>query len=83
MAGLELLAPFALVAVLALGSIAASVRKTLPIVNALRDELAACPPTREFRYTINEPLFVSRINVIELPVRQLDRAPRCGQRAAA
>ncbi len=82
MTGFEQLAPFILVGSLACLSIGLTLRNALPAIRQLRGELAACPQMREMRYTVREPAYVSRINVVQLPVRPL-AAPRGGQRAAA
>jgi hypothetical protein len=74
---------FALAALLASGSLVASLRGVLPMVRELKAELAACPDRLELRYTITET--VVRWNdgtVVALPVR--NRAPaRPALRAAA
>lgn len=75
------LLPFALVGVLACGSIALSVLRALPAIRLVRQELAACADSRELRYTVRELRFASRVNVVELPVRM--RPAPAGQRAAA
>ena len=81
MAGFAQLFPFALVAVLACLSIGITLRNALPAIAALRRERASAPATREVRFVVRELRYVSRINVIELPVRARSALP--GQRAAA
>ena len=81
MAGFAQLFPFALVAVLACLSIGITLRNALPAIVALRRERAQCPATREVRFVVRELRYVSRVNVIDLPVRSRTLLP--GQRAAA
>lgn len=75
------LLPFALVAVLACLSLLITLRNALPAIAALRRERASVPATREVRFVVRELRYVSRINVIELPVRNRSALP--AGRAAA
>jgi hypothetical protein len=79
----EFAALFTLAAVLASGSLVASLRGALPMVRQLKAGLAACPEKLELRCTITET--VVRWNdgtVVALPLRS--RAPaRPAMRAAA
>ncbi len=66
----EFAALFAVAALLAVGSLAGSLRKAWPMASQLKAELAACPDKLELRYTITET--VVRWNdgtVVALPLR--------------
>ncbi len=80
----EFAALFALTALLAAGSLVASLRSAWPLAKVLRTELAACPDTLELRYTITET--VARWNdgtVVPLRPRQVRSVPQPAARAAA
>jgi hypothetical protein len=80
----EFAALFALTALLVAGSIAGTLRQTLPLIKGLQSELAACPETIELRFTITET--VARWNddtVVPLRPRQPRPAQQPGVRAAA
>lgn len=83
MAGFEQLLPFAIVAAVTVWSLVTTLRNALPAIGELRRELADYPATRELRYTIRAPRYVSRVNVIALPVTPRGNVPLHGPRAAA
>lgn len=77
---------FAASALLALATIAGSLRSALPRVAGLRAELAGCSDRRELRFRITETVVrVDDGKVVALPVRtrRVRLAPQPGLRAAA
>jgi len=65
-----LAALFTIAAIVALTVIAAAMLRALPQARALKAALAACPETRELRFTIRELVVTpARSNVVALPVR--------------
>ncbi len=85
MTGFTMLAPFAVAAIITLGSIAATLRSALPRVAQLRAELAGCPEVQVYSFRVTE--VIARWNdgtVVALPVRtQRLPARQHGLRAAA
>lgn len=80
----EFAALFTLTALLAAGSLVASLHSAWPLVKQLKAERAACPDTLELRYTITET--VVRWNdgtVVPLRPRQVRSVPQPAARAAA
>lgn len=77
------LLPFATVGLLACASIALTLRNALPAIRQLRLDLAQCPNSRELRFTVRELRYVSRVNVVKLPLRQRRALGADGRRAAA
>jgi hypothetical protein len=87
MSGIALLAPFAAVGILALISIALTLRHALPAIAQLRTEIAGCPANREYTFRISEVTgtWSDNSTVVALPVRPRRQAllPSAGLRAAA
>jgi hypothetical protein len=80
----EFAALIALVTLLTLGSLIASIHRAVPLAKRLSIELAACPEKLEMRYTIIET--VARWNdgtVVALRPRQSRPVPQPAARAAA
>ncbi|MEN9683688.1 MAG: hypothetical protein RLZZ427_1439 [Pseudomonadota bacterium] len=92
MSGIALFAPFAAVGILALISIALTLRHALPAIAQLRTEIAECPANREYTFRIsevtstwNDGTWSNNSTVVALPIRPRRQAllPSAGLRAAA
>lgn len=86
MLNLALTLSFTAAALLAVVTIVATLRRALPQVAGLRDALATCPQTREYRYRVMETVVThggGQILALPLRPRQARLIGRTGLRAAA